>query len=232
MYYYKPAICLLFVTLSACTATPSFQEGPDAEMTYDGLTRLEGTIMDAAWARRDIDLTTFNKVMLDDVRFEYRPVSGPVGGREGTTGMRRTSHTEFEIGPNTKPVFEAEIQSAIFDRIAASDKYTIVTEPGPDVLVVQAQLLDVISRVPPEPMGRGTVFVDQVGEATLVLEISDAVSHTVFARAIDRRAAQRTGNDLQESNTVRNKAEVRRLGQRWGNIIRDGLERLLSEPVP
>lgn len=225
------AVLVVSAAITACSPTPTFKEGPGAEVTYDGLTRVEGSIMDTAWARRDIDLTSYNKVMLDDIRFEYRPVTGPVGGREGMTSMRRTSDTEFQIGPNTKEVFETEIQDAIFEAIGASDRYEITDEPGHDVLVVHAQLLDVVSRVPPEPVQRGSVYIDSVGEATLVLEISDSVSNTVFARAIDRRAAERPGQ-LQKSDRVTNRAEVRRLGQRWGNIVRNGLEQLLSEPVP
>ncbi len=34
-------------------------------MTFDGLTSMEGTIMDAVWARTDIDLTGYRKVMFE-----------------------------------------------------------------------------------------------------------------------------------------------------------------------
>ena len=225
------ALITLAAACVACTTTnPRFQEGPDAEVTFDGLTRVEGTVMDVVWARRDIDLTSYDKVMLQSAGFEYRPVTGPIGGREGSTAMRRTSQTEFQIGPNTKEVFETEVQAALAEAVATSDKYEIVDEPGPDVLLVRGGLLDVVSRVPPEPAGRGTVFIDSVGEATLVLEVRDSVSNAVYARAVDRRAAERQST-MMRSNTVTNRAEVRRLARRWGDQLRAGLERLLSEPV-
>lgn len=227
----RVTLLALSAAAAACTTTPAFQEGPDAEVTFDGLTRVEGTVMDMVWARRDIDLSSFRKVMVTDVEFEYRPVSGPVGGREGASDMRRSSDTEFQIGPNTMAVFEAEIQGAFVEALGSSDRYEITDHPGPDVLMVRPAILDVVSRVPPEPVSRGTVYIDRVGEATLVIELVDSVSNTVFARAVDWRAAE-SAYQLQESSTVRNRAEVRRLGQRWGRILRNGLEQLLAEPAP
>lgn len=228
----KCAVLVIFsAAIVGCASGPAtFQEGEDAEVTFDGLTRMENTIMDVVWARRDIDLTSFNKVMLQGAGFEYRPVSGPVGGREGTTSMRRSSHTEFQIGPNTREIFEAEISAAFVEALSATDKYTIVDEPGPDVLLVRGGLLDIVSRVPPEPTGRSQIWIDSVGEATLVLELRDSVSNAIFARAVDRRAAQRQGQ-MMESNTVTNRAEVRRLGRRWGDMLRTGLEAVLNEPL-
>lgn len=47
---------LAFFALSAgWTSTPEFQSGPDAEVTHDGLTRLDKTVMDVVWAKLDID---------------------------------------------------------------------------------------------------------------------------------------------------------------------------------
>ena len=61
----------------------------------------------------------------------------------------------------------------------------------------------------------------------MVLEIRDSMSNAIYARAIDRRAAQRMGQ-MMESNRVTNRAEVRRLGRRWGELLRNGLEAMLS----
>jgi hypothetical protein len=66
-----------------------------------------------------------------------------------------------------------------------------------------------------------------VGEATLVLEIRGSMSNTLYLRAVDRRAAQQQSQMI-ESNRVTNAAEIRRLGRRWGQIVREGLDTLLS----
>ncbi len=222
------AVVLLALAAAGCTTTPTFEEGDDAEVTFDGLHRVQGTVMDTVWARPDIDLKGYSKVMFEGVGVEFRPVAGPYSGRAGMSSTRTTSQTEFQLDAETQQLFKDEISAAFLDEMRKSDVFTIVDEPGPDVLLVRAGLLDVVSRVPPETIGRSRVFIDSVGEATLVLEIRDSESNAIFARAVDRRAAER-GATMMESNRVTNRAEVRRLGRRWASSLRGGLEQLISE---
>jgi len=222
-------VATFLLAFAGCSSTPTFQTGEDAEITHDGLTRMEGTVMDVVWAREDIDLTGFTTVMFEGVGFQYRNDSGPYSGRAGagTPTMRRSSTTEFQLDADTRALFEEEISGAFLEEIMRSDIIKIVDEPGPDVLLVRGGLLDVVSRVPPETVGRSRIFISSIGEATLVLEVVDPASNTVLARAVDRRAGDRMGG--MESNTVTNRAEVRRLGRRWGSILRVGLETMLTE---
>ena len=67
--------------------------------------------------------------------------------------------------------------SAVFiDELSKSRFYELTEAPGPDVLLVHGQLLDVVSRTPPQRAGRGNTFINSFGEATLVLEIFDSQS--------------------------------------------------------
>ena len=229
----KSIVATLFAlaALSAgCTSTPEFQSGPDAEVTHDGLTRLDKTVLDVVWARTDIDLSGYSKIMLEGVGVEFRPVDGPYSGRAGTSSIRNTSsRSEFQLDDATKKLVVEEISGAFVEELAKSDKYEVVNAPGPDVLLLRAGLLDVISRVPPTPMGRSSVYLDSVGEATLVMELHDSTSGAILVRAIDRRAAgNATSGTVTESNRATNRAEVRRLGRRWASIIRGGIEALIS----
>ena len=222
------ALSACLVLFSACTSTPEFQSGPEAEVTHDGLTRLDKTVMDAVWARTDIDISEYNKVMLEGIGVEYRPATGPYSGRAGTTTIRRTSQTEFQLDDETKALVEEEIGGAFVDEMSQSDRFEIVDQAGPDVLKLRVGLLDVVSMVPPDSVGRVSVYLDRVGEATLVMELRDSTSNAILARAVDRRAAERTSGSMLESNRVTNRAEVRRLGRQWASIIRRGLERLMT----
>ena len=225
------AISLVAMALAGCSSNPTFQTGEDAEVTYDGLTRMEGTVMDVVWARTDVDLTAYRKVMFEGIGIEYRdvgnaPYSGRGGRGTGTQSARRSA-SEFNLAPETKAVFEEEITAAFREEMARSEVFEIVEEEGPEVLLIRGGLHDVVSRVPPEITGRSRIFIDRVGEATLVLEIRSSQSNAIYARAVDRRAAE--SSMMRESNQVTNRAEVRRLGRRWGRIIRDGLDQLLTE---
>ena len=214
---------------AGCSSTPEFQSGPDAEVTADGLTRVDRTVMDAVWARTDLDFTGINKVRFQGLGVEYRNVDGPYSGRAGagSSTMSTRNKTEFQLDENTKAMFEEEIRGAFLDEINRSDVFEVVDEAGPDVIDIHIGLLDVVSLVPPETVGRSRIFIDRVGEATLVLEVRDSVSNTVLVRAIDRRAAETS--TMTESTPPRNRAEVRRLGRRWGQILRDGIEAMLGD---
>ena len=152
---------------------------------------------------------------------------------DATTALRRTPRTrepelrEFQLDEETKAYFEAEIGKAFSEEVSASDVYQVVDEPAADVLQIGVALLDVVSRVPPQAATQPRVYIESVGEATLVLEVRGSMSNTVYLRAVDRRAAQQQSGMI-ESNRVSNAAEIRRLGRRWGSIVREGLESLLT----
>ncbi len=222
----------VLLAIGGCTSTPTFQQGEDAEISHDGLTRMDNTIMDTVWAREDIDITSFRKVMFDRVAVEFRAVEGgPYSGRggAGSTTASTRNRSEFRLDDATKQLVTDEISGAFAEEIRRSKVFEVVDEPGYDVLLIQVALLDIVSRVPPEPSGRSTVWLDTVGDATLVLEVRDSMSNAIFLRAADRRAAGDRSGSAVQSNRVTNAAEVRRLGRRWATIVRDGLDTLMTD---
>ena len=105
-----------------------------------------------------------------------------------------------------------------------SENFTVADAPGPDVLIIVGALHDIVSRVPPDMIGRGDFYLSSVGEATLVIEARDSLSGETIYRAIDRRAAERAGGQMMVSNTVTTKSELRRLAKRWAARLREGLD--------
>jgi hypothetical protein len=91
-------------------------------------------------------------------------------------------------------------------------------------LIIVGGLHDIVSRVPPDHIGRGNIYLSSVGEATLVMEARDSLSGETIYRAIDRRAAQQAGGYGTISNSVTNTAEVRRMAARWAQRLRVGLD--------
>ena len=107
--------------------------------------------------------------------------------------------------------------------------FKLVNQPAADVLPVRVGLLVMVSFVPPRTMRPGRILNDSVGEVTLALKLKDSVIHTIFARAADRHAAWRP--ETIESTPAANRSEVRRLGRRWGGILRTALDQSLTEPL-
>ena len=216
-------ILFLTVMLVGCASDPTIQTGPDAEVTYDGLTRVDNTVMDAAWKLADIDLSGYTKVKLLGAGIEFRHATGQTSG--STSSMRRSGQSEFPLDESQQEQLRQTITEAFTAEMSNSERFELVDTLGPDTLLVRGVLLDVVSRVPPDRIGRSRIYLSSVGEATLVLELRDSVTFGILARAVDRRAAGRSGSSIQ-SNTVTNWAEVRRLANLWARRFRVGLESL------
>ena len=205
----------------ACTSTPpSIDTSPTADVTYDGLHAVLNSSADKAWAKPGVDFSGYTKIKLESVGIEYRP-----GGEKGRTMMSRSRGGPYEVSEKQKVRFEKTVGEAFRDELAKSERFSIVDEAGPDVLLVRGALLDVVSYVPPDDNARRIdVYLSSVGEATMVLELRDSITNAILARAIDRDAAEDIGGVLSESNRVSNASEVRRVVRRWARSLREGLE--------
>ncbi len=182
--------------------------------SFDGLREVKNTTADKVWMRADLDLTGYTKILPMNLGVEYSPVKG---------GSRYRA-SSFPVPANVREKFEALITEIVQEELAKSERYTITDQPGPDVLIVVGGLLDVVSKVPPEPTsGRSKIYLSQVAQATLVLELRDSETNTILMRVLDRRAAQRAGGATW-SNTVTNTAEVRRLIRHWARLLRKRLD--------
>jgi hypothetical protein len=222
----KLGVLAAVVVLAACeTVAPTIDTGASAEqMSYDGLYPVKSTRVDHAWARSDLDLTGYNKFLLQSAGIHYRLVKASAGGRHSS----RSGSSGFPIKPENRERLRKELQDAFLDELGKSDRIDLVTEPGPDVLIFRAAMLDVVSHVPPEQVGRGGIYINSVGEGTLVIELADSETNAILVRAMDRRAAEQHGNMI-ESSSVTTLAEVRRLARTWARMLRARLENVVDD---
>ena len=204
-----------------CTSTPpTIQTGPDAELSFDGLHKVDHSESDVAWARPDFDISSYSRIMLEGAGIEYRPVKD-----RGSSSIVRSQGGPYFIDDKSRAQFEALVNEVFVEEMQKIERFTIVDEAGPDVLLVRGGLLDVVSMVPPDAVGsRSYVLLASVGEATLVLELRDSESDTILARSVDRRAAENVSGYGNRSNSVTNSAEVKRLVRFWATRLREGLD--------
>jgi hypothetical protein len=213
--------------LAACSsAPPTIQQGPEAEVTYDGLHKVDNARFGQAWADPDIDYSVYNKIMPGEAFFEFRAVK-----KTSTSSLQHARHNENEywIDDEDKQKLIDEVTAIFKEELGKSTRFTITTEPGPDVLMIRGGLHDIVSNVPPEMIGRGDIYLDSVGEATLILEGIDSMSGETIFRAMERRSTERPGGSgapgtMMVANTVTTWAEVRRLARRWATALREGLD--------
>lgn len=207
--------------LAACaTPEPSIQQGPNAETSFDGLVAIDNSRFGLAWIDPEVDLKSYNKIMPGGAEFEFRAVKN----RSTRSAMSRSNEREFWIDDKNRQKL-VDTVTAIFDEELAKSKHFEITDtPGPDVLILKGGLHDIVSRVPPEMVGRTEIYLESVGEGTLILELADSLSGETIYRAVDRRRMERPGREMLEANSVTTWAEVRRWARRWATQLVEGLD--------
>lgn len=202
-----------------CSSAPTVQTGPNAETTFDGLVRIDNARFTAAWVDPEIDLTQYNKVMPGGAEFQFRNVQ-----KTSRSMARSSNENEFWISDSSREKLVDTVSEVFAEELQRSEHFAFAEEPGADTLVIVGALHDIVSRVPPEQVGRSEIWLSSLGEATLIIEISDSLSGEVIYRAVDRRAIQSVGGQMIRANSATTWGEVRRWARRWATSLRDGLD--------
>jgi hypothetical protein len=185
--------------------------------------------MKEAWVKPDIDISSYQQVLLLPAEMQFRAVR-PVAG----SGLSRSTTTEFPISPANQQRLVEMVTDVFREELARSKTLTLTTGAGPDVLLVRISLLDIVSKVPPEGPGRTEIYLDEVGAATLVLELQDSMSGETLARAVDRRAAERPfgiagPGTVARTTTVTAWSDVRRVARRWASAVTRRIDQLHAQ---
>ena len=213
---------LAATTACASAPPPTVQTGPNAEVTADGLYRVDNSVMAMAWVKPDMDLTGYTKFTLDPVVVAYQ--RDPQGRRSATAG----GNQNFALNPEQMENFRNMFREAVVAALTENDGYELVDAPAPDVLRITAELVDLVVRVPTDRSGRDRTFARSYGEVTLLLELRDSQSGEIYARAADRRdpTTNPSGNSMREVSPTFVRADVQRLFEYWANHLRDSLDEI------
>ena len=213
----------ILVAVAGCAATPppTLQTGPDAEVTFDGLVRVDNAVVPVAYRKPDMDLTPYTRFMLDPVEVAYQKDPGN-RRQSGVVG----ANDNFALSPSQMETLKGMFRDAVVAALTKDDGYELTTEPGPDVLRITAALVDLVVRVPTQRGGgRQRNFTRSYGLVTAVLELRDSQSGEILARAGDRGDPTRdTSAGLAEVSPAFVRSDTRRLFQYWADLLRERLD--------
>jgi len=155
--------------------------GPDAEVTEDGLHRIDPSIMDAAWVKPDMDLSRYTRIFFMPAVTQFREIV------ERQYSARTIQHaTEFPVSETAQTRLRELFGEVFYEIIEDVESYELTDELGREVLMVRGFLTDVISGVPPDIPGSAVNIVRWAWEANVVLELRDSMSGEVLARTVER----------------------------------------------
>jgi hypothetical protein len=204
----------LSLGLSGALAASSKQE-LEALMAKDGLQKTSVRNIDLAYARPGATLAPYKRVKLDPVKVAFSPSWNP--DRAGSSIKLSTQDKE-----NIRSAVAMLVEEEFARELQAGGRYPVTTDSGPDVLRVQAGIVNLYLNAPDTGHGRSRTIVSSAGEMTLIAELSDGATGQVLARVADRREAADTR--MQITNGVVNESEARTIAAGWAKTLRKALD--------
>lgn len=194
------------------------KESPPQE--WDGLERRSNKKLDNVYVRPNVTFKAYRQVVLEPVEVQFDKNWDPNSGTRGISNQLSKEDIE-EIRTGLSALFREE-----FTRRLEKGGYPVVDASGDDVLRVEAALVNLYINAPEKmSAGRSRTYTMDAGQVTLVMQLSDSVTHQTLARVVDTQQGLDTGH-LTWTTSVSNSAEARRIVGIWADQLRKGLDRV------
>ena len=217
-------LCAFFIALQAAAQQ-------DPMTAVDGQADLEPVKKAKfrnTYVNTDADFSQYSKLFLGDAFFDYRD-EGTAHSTRST--MTRSSKSVFGISDSERQKFEQVVDEAFIKELGKAKNFSIVDDLDENTMIMRGAVVDIISRVPPEFVGRSEVYLASVGEATLVMEFLDGKTGEVLARIAERRTIGRGQIDMMSmpANSVTVWADVRRWAASSAKRLRSELDYAMGD---
>lgn len=180
--------------------------------SHDGLQLTKSKKLDLLYVQPGATLSGYNKVWLEPVQVAFSKSWKPDPHKVNSQDRERI---RTELAAEFQRIFKQELEE--------KGGYALVDSVGPDVLRVLPAIIDLyISAPDTQEAGRTKVYSVSPGEMTLVVELRDAESGAILARAADRKG--RSFGPMQWNTRGTNVAEARRILRAWATTLRAGLD--------
>ena len=155
------------------------ESAADLAAAEEGLKPVKITGLDHVYARPGINLSAYDKVMLDPVEVSFANSVKP-----DRAGGPITAGEKQEIRSQLGKIFKEELEK----ELTRSHGYALVTHADTDVLRIRAEIRDLYINAPAVPSSGPTrPYAVSVGEMQLVAELRDAPTGALIARVVDSK---------------------------------------------
>lgn len=194
------------------------------EVSPEGLKLVPKTKVSAVYLRDGATFGGYDKIMIIDCYVAFRKnwqrdQNSSSAFRVSDEDMTRI---KTELAEEFKKVFTAQL---------TAKGESVVTTPGSGVLVLRPAIVNLDVTAPDiQTAGRTRTFSASAGQATLFLELYDAVTSELLARAIDVEEADR--GFVTVSNGATNRAEAQRILKKWADLLGTYLQNARADASP
>lgn len=220
------SLCALAMLMMLGCETTKGLEPLDELANEEGLVRVESKVVDVLYKRPEASLAGYSKLMLVPIEVQFAKNWAPESSNSTLYNMRSIDREKIKTDLATA-------FAEVFMRDMEKGGYPIVTEPGPDVLEMQAAIanLFITAPDPSQLTGRTEIYTTDAGEMTLIMQLHDSITGQILARAIDRRAA--THEFWNWTTSASNTADAKRIISSWSVSLRKAFDASRGEnPTP
>jgi len=188
------------------------------EISTDGMQLVEKDRRGEIYADPGVNWSVYSKIVLDDATVAFRKnwqrdQNRNRAARVSTNDMERI---KSDLASLFDEVFIKELQD--------NGGFEIVQEAGEDVLRISPHIVDLDVYAPDTRSSMNSrSYTDSSGRMTLKLELRDSETGDLIAVASDRRESPYRGY-AQWTTSVSNKADARRMLQKWAVGLRERLD--------
>lgn len=212
------ALSMAAVAAATLVGAPISAKAPT---NWDGLVQVKAKRLDLVYLQPGADFRGYTKVMLaptelafeKDWQRDYNRATRSLSGR----------------------ISDRDVQEALTKGVAATNDifadawtkagYTIVDQPGPDVMRVNTGIVHIRVSAPDQPVaGRSYNFAGEAGSATLFVEARDSMTGALLGRAVDQKIAGDNSAAWRTSSS--NRADFRAMVERWADVSVRGIGEL------
>jgi len=200
-------------------ASPLIADDQKSVGGSDNLELVEKDRRTEIYADPDVDWSVYSRIRLDPATVAFR--------KNWQRDQNRTQ--PFKVKTADMERIKAEL-SALFDEVfteelTANGGYEMTENSADDVLRIAPHIVDLDVYAPDTRNNPGVSrsYTESMGRMTLKLEMYDSVTGDLIATASDQREAPRRGY-MQWTTSVSNRAEAKRMLQRWAADLREGLD--------
>ena len=220
----KPRIHNVLLATLALLATSPLVQADETTDLFENLEPIEDAQAAMAYIDPNVDFSVFNRVMILDTHVAFRENWQREQNRRSRSN--RVSARDMErIKGDVATLFN----NVLADRLAADDGFEVVTEPGDDVMLIRAAIIDLDITAPDTSSAtQSRSFTASSGAATLYIELFDSVSGQILGRAADRQAVRSGGGWMTWTNRASNTSDARRVFRGWAGQLRSFLDSFYS----
>lgn len=210
---YASIVSLAFMGLPSL----SMAETAVPDISTDGMQLVDKDSRGEIYADPGVDWSVYSKIVLDDATVAFRKNWQRDQNRNRAA---RVSSSDMEkIKSDLATLFDEVFVKELQD----NGGFEIVQAAGEDVLRITPHIVDLDVYAPDTRSSMNSrSYTDSSGRMTLKLELRDSETGDLIAAASDRRESPYRGY-AQWTTSVSNKADARRMLQKWAVGLRERL---------